>query len=77
MFILLVFTRGVSLVKSISECDQHGWFGCTEEFVLTEMSPGQMCSSVNSLEVLCKKTKKTIFFTSVVGEVLSVGKADC
>lgn len=67
MFILLVFTRGVTLVNSIS-----GWFGCTEEFVLTEMSPGQMCFSVKSLEVLCKKS-----FASVVGEVLSVVKADC
>ncbi len=31
-----------------------------------------MCFSVKSLEVLCKKK-----IASVVGEVLSVGKADC
>lgn len=73
MFILLVFTRVVTLVKT------HQWMRSTwfvwmhrRVFVfLTEVSPGLMCFSVKSLEVLCKT------IAGVVGEVLSVGKANC
>lgn len=56
MFILLEFTRGVTLVKKRS-ASVNSMVGLDAQkslvFVLTEMSPGLMCFSVNSLEVLC------------------------
>lgn len=69
MFILLVFTQGVTLAKT-HQWVRSTWFVWMHRRVwfLTEVSPGLMCFSVKSLEVLCK---------TVVGEVLSVGKADC
>lgn len=72
MFILLVFTRGVTLVKTLQwvRSTRFVWMHRRVRF-LTKVSPGLMCFSVKSLEVLCKT------IAGVVGEDLIVGKADC
>lgn len=74
MFILLVFTRGVTL--KTHQWVRSTWFVWMHRIVfvfLTEVLPGLICFSVKSLEVLCKT------IAGVVGEVLSVDqdKADC
>lgn len=64
MFLLLVSTRCYFGKSPLVSAFNVLFF----IFFLFELSSGLMCFSMKSLEVLCK---------AVVGEVLSVDKADC